>query len=196
MARKWISAFFVVSSFLFLSAAINVLEIGKVRSLSEPLDRCLEALRRGPASRVLGVGSVAPPLRAHDPSGKEVDIAVARPGKVTVLYLFSPACGWCRRNSPNMRALIAGAGKRFDFVLISLTSSGLRDYVSELDVRGTVYSDPAAASREAYSLGATPETFVMGPDGRIMRIWKGAYLGPVASEVAALLEVRLPGMTK
>ncbi len=95
-----------------------------------------------------------------------------------------------------MRALIAGAGKRFDFVPISLTSSGLREYLSELDVHGTVYSDPAAASREAYGLGATPETFVVGPNGRIMRIWKGAYMGPVASEVAALLEVRLPGMTK
>jgi len=95
-----------------------------------------------------------------------------------------------------MQALIAGAGKHFDFVSISLTSSGLREYLSELDVRGTVYSDPVAASREAYGLGATPETFVVGPNGRIMKIWRGAYLGPVALEVAALLEVRLPGMTK
>ena len=196
MARRRVPALLVVSSFLLLSVALNVLQGRKVRSLSEPLDRCLEALRRGPVSRVLGVGSLAPPLRAHDPSGKEVDIAVARPGKVTVLYSFSPACGWCRRNSPNMQALIAGAGKHFDFVPISLTSSGLREYLSGLDVRGTVYSVPTAASREAYGLGATPETFVVGPNGRIMKIWKGAYLGPVALEVAALLEVRLAGMTK
>jgi len=142
------------------------------------------------------IGAPAPSLKVHDLAGKAVEVSAARAGKMTVLYLFSPQCGWCRRNAPNMKTLAKGAGSRYDFVPISLTSDGVTEYVAELGIAGSVYVDPTAETRNAYGFGPTPQTVVVDSNGKIVKSWPGAYTGKLLPEVSSTLGVRLPGVDK
>ena len=202
--KRRIPAVAVLSVLLLLSVVINVALVGQVRSLAGPLNSCLAVLRFGPgndgpsktAASAPRVGAAVPPLKAHDLGGHEVTLDVARPGKNTVLYVFSPHCVWCKRNAPNMRALTEAAGKRFDFVPISLDAAGVTEFLSSAGIHSASYADPSQSTRTAYGMGATPETIVVGPDGRIIKDWKGAYRAEVASEVSSVLGVRLPGLAE
>jgi hypothetical protein len=181
---------------LVLSLTLNGYQIRKIRSLQRPLDRCIEFLRRGAGDHALAANPVAVPIEVRNLAGRGVSLDIPRNGKTTVLYIFSPGCIWCKRNSGNMKALMDGAGKSFEFIPISLASEGVREYISEHGLRGEVYVEPSEASRNAYGLGGTPQTIVVGPDGRIARNWKGAYAPKLSAEVASVLGVRLPGLLK
>jgi hypothetical protein len=130
----------------------------------------------------------------HDLNGRDVSVDVARSGKLTVVYWFSPTCVWCKRNSANMRAMMEGAGKRFDFVALSVTAEGVRQYLAENQLRGEAYAEPSVATRSAYGFGGTPQTIVIGADGKIVRSWEGAYSGRLGSEIGEVLGVHLPGL--
>jgi peroxiredoxin len=196
--KRWNWKLAALSAFLLLSLAVNVSQVFKIRSMQAPLDRCIAWLRNGTSTeaRAIEVGAQAPPLGAHSLSGEAVSIDVARPGKATVLYVFSPSCMWCKRNTENMRALAAAAGHGFDFVPISLAAAGVQEYLSRNGVKCPAYVDPSNASRKAYGFGGTPETLVIGKDGKVLKKWEGAYSPKVASEVASVLGVKLPGLQR
>ena len=140
------------------------------------------------------MGEAASALEVHDLAGKQVSVSAIHPGKLTVLYSFSPHCVWCKRNARNMQAIMQAAGRQFEFVPISLDAAGSAEFLAGLGFHGSAYTDPSEATRRAYGLGSTPETIVVGPDGKIVKDWKGAYKGGVASEVSSTLGVRLPGV--
>jgi hypothetical protein len=95
-----------------------------------------------------------------------------------------------------MRALMAAAGKRFDFVPISLGAAGVSAYWAGIGARGAVYTAPSTATRSAYGLGGTPQTIVIGPDGKIVNNWSGAYTGDALAQVSSTLGVKLPGLAE
>lgn len=184
----------ILSLLLLMSVTANVLQVLKIRSMQEPLHRCAEMVFHRGAMPHSNVGAPAAALKVHDLAGKPVELNVARSGKFTVLYVFSPQCGWCRRNSPNMKALMQGAGPRYDFVPISLTSDGVAEYMAKLGVSGAVYVDPAVETRNAYGFGSTPQTIIVGSDGKIAKDWPGAYQGTLLADVSSTLGVHLPGV--
>jgi hypothetical protein len=44
-------------------------------------------------------------------------------------------------------------------------------------------------------LGSTPETFVVSPDGKLLKVWVGAFRADTASAVESYFETKLPGLT-
>ena len=107
---------------LLVSVTLNGLQIRKIRSLQRPLDRCIEFLRRGGSDRARIEMPVAVPIAVRDLTGHLVNLKIPRNGKTTVIYIFSPGCIWCKRNSANMKALMEQAGPKFEFVPVSLVS--------------------------------------------------------------------------
>jgi hypothetical protein len=95
-----------------------------------------------------------------------------------------------------MKALMKAAGSRYDFFPISLTEAGLQQYWSGVGLVGTVYATPSPYTKDAYGLGATPQTIVVGSDGLVAKNWKGACTGRLLTEVSALLDVQLPGVSE
>jgi hypothetical protein len=174
---------------LCLSVTVNVLQVVEIRSVNSSLRRA----RAGHREREI-VGTRARSLSVHDLAGRPITLPVAAPGKMTVVYVFSPRCGWCRRNLANLRALIGASGSKYDFLPISLNEAGLQKYWSEAGLAGPVYANPSRDTQDAYGLGATPQTIVVGSDGRVARNWKGAYTGRLLTEVSELLDVQLPGL--
>jgi hypothetical protein len=175
---------------LSLSIAVNALQVFEIRSAYASLRR---AGTVRPEREI--VGTHAAPLEVHDLLGRSLTLPPGEPGRTTVIYVFSPRCGWCKRNLANMKALLKGAGPRYNFLPISVDGAGLQQYWTEAGLSGDVYADPSPGTRDAYGLAGTPQTIVIGSDGVVAKDWKGAYTGGLQAEVSSWLDVQLPGLT-
>lgn len=148
-----------------------------------------------PTDHSMSVGARFPALMVHDLSGKEVKLSwPSSEKKLTVLYVFSPTCGWCRRNIENFKAMGTPTRSEYRLVPISLASAGLSKYVEKYGLVFPVFADPVLPQGGAFAFSGTPETLVISPAGIVKRVWRGAFTDAVKREVEAYLGVHLPGM--
>jgi hypothetical protein len=76
---------------------------------------------------------------------------------------------------------------------VALSSQDLKEYQETEKLNMPVYADIKPEVRAAYQLGSTPETIVVSPDNKVMRVWHGAYENGVKQEIEKFLQVHLPG---
>lgn len=151
--------------------------------------------RSATSAHSMPVGARVPPLTIHDLSGKNVRLTwPSSENRLTVVYLFSPSCGWCRRNSENLKALGDARHTKYRLIPISLSSVGLADYVVRYGLTFPVYAEPTAPAGAEFVYTGTPETLVISPDGTVKRVWRGAFTETVKEEIEAYLGVQLPGI--
>jgi len=114
----------------------------------------------------------------------------------TVVYVFTPSCVWCKRNLDNALNVEQAAKQKFDFISLSLTKDGLHDYVSQPShLQNVVYLDPKEPLSGPSSIfDGTPETIVIDTDGRIVKVWYGAFTGSTKSDVEEYFKITLPGL--
>jgi cytochrome c biogenesis protein CcmG/thiol:disulfide interchange protein DsbE len=102
-------------------------------------------------------------------------------GRVVVLNFWASWCADCRVEHPNL----AGAWNRYrerGVVLLGVAfqdrPSASRGYLAEFGGDWPQLADPGSRTALAYGVYGVPETFVLGPDGRV------AYkqIGPVSYE--------------
>lgn len=145
-------------------------------------------------SQATGVseGSTFGPLEVRDMSGRVQLIEFKRPNsKPTVVYIFRPACRWCQRNAPNVRALAKHIPSKYDIIGLSLVKTDLHDFIQREDLGFPVYTDLAASAIAMYRLGSTPETLVVSPEGKVIKDWIGAYIQePIRSTVEQFFSLR------
>jgi hypothetical protein len=113
--------------------------------------------------------------------------------KPTLVYVMTPNCKWCKRNGDNIRSLYDRRKKEYRFVGITLSSEGIGQYVDDEKVPFPVYQNVPPNVLRALGLGNTPQTILVGTDGRIQKNWVGAYMGNIQSEVEQTFAVKLPG---
>ena len=120
--------------------------------------------------------------------------------RVTLLNFWGTWCPPCRRELPGL-VRIAGrlqSDPRFQLVAVSCGGGG-RDDLEELArstrtfLEGTrlaldAWADPDGLTRmvfsEAYGFEAYPTTYLIGPDGRVERVWSG-YRSRDEADIAA-----------
>jgi hypothetical protein len=170
-------AAYATTTLLVISLVLNVV-----------LSRRLWALT-APRPIMPAVGTRLPALPVRTLGGETTMIEVSRP---TIFYYFSPTCGWCERNWPNVKALIATIGDRYRFVGIS-PSPVVREYVSSHELTFDVFATVDAEAARMYNFGGTPRTIVVGAGGVVERVWDGAYLNARQREVERAFAVLLPG---
>ena len=112
----------------------------------------------------------------------------------TVVFVIAPTCGWCTKNIMNMRALAEQAKDRYRFVGFSLSSDKLLNYVKENKLEFPVFTDLPYIPTRQYKLGGTPQTFIVSPNGEVIKTWTGAYADKTQKEVEAYFGVSLPGI--
>jgi peroxiredoxin len=164
---------------LLLSVALNVALGRRLQAFMEPDDRSTP------------IGTAIPPLDVRAIDGHPVEIRFD--GRPTILYYFSPNCGWCERNWTNVQALIASAGQRYRFVGLS-TVAEVSPYMASHHLSFEVYSGLTLETARLYHLGGTPQTIVVAADGRIQYSWSGAYRSRRQHEVERAFGVVLPGI--
>lgn len=182
------AALIVGTVLLCVSAAVNMVAIWRVR-----------ALRASSVASGIDIdlqpGRTLAPLVASDLEGRRVTLRYNSVSVPTVLYVFTPQCGWCERNLSNLRTVIARRGERYRIVGLSLADHGLDDFVASSRLGIPIYKDPTPETSTAYDLGGTPVTLIVAPTGRILAHWRGAWVGPVSSAAQSLFGLRFPGLS-
>lgn len=139
-------------------------------------------------------GERVPYLEALDLGGQPTTIRFSEIDRPTVLYIFSPSCGWCKKNVENIRTLAEGKSGEFDFIGISVSSEGLDEYVSENKWNFNVLRDVSDITRNSLKIGGTPQTIVLSKNGEVLKSWRGAYMSTVKDDVENFFGIRLPGI--
>lgn len=170
-----------------ISIALNLL-------LSREVARLRDTIASLKSEGGLAVGASLPPFQAFDLNGKAVTVAYSEDRRPTLLYVFSPSCGWCARNLANIRHLTATVKDDYRIWGISLSSQGLEKYLREAGIDFPVLTQASANSLEAYKLGGTPQTLVISAEGTLLKNWIGAYVDQVSEDVQQYFGTPLPGL--
>jgi peroxiredoxin len=158
---------------VLLSLAMNIALSFKVHSLRSELM----------ASQTLAAGTKLARLSVQDGTDKRVILHFDQGVRPTIIYVFSPSCGWCAKNLSNIRRLYAMRHTDYDFIGVSLTTEGLSEYLKEAGLEMPIYSLPSDTDLHNYHFGGTPETIVIGADGIVEESWEGAYGGQNYAEI-------------
>jgi len=152
---------------------------------------------RGPRptvdARLLPEGVPIPPLRVTDAAQNSTYIQYSGP-LPTVLYVFSPSCGWCLRNEANITTLASAKSKEYRFIGLSTTSTDLDKYVRDHKPPFPVYTNVPKMVASALGLTSTPQMLVVSQEGRLLKHWRGAPIEVKKADVESFFNVRLPGL--
>jgi hypothetical protein len=191
MIRKTVS---IAIAFLLLgSLAVNVLLWRRVTAAPAA------PATASPARASLAAGTRVPDLDGRSDRGDLVHVRLNGSERPTLLYVVSPRCVWCHRNEDNFLTLLRERGSEYNVVLVSLTSAGLAAYVADLrtkwkDAQVQVVTEVSERTRAALMLDSTPQTIVVGPDGRVVKSWRGAYTQQTLVAVENFFLVEMPGL--
>jgi steroid 5-alpha reductase family enzyme len=132
----------------------------------------------------VAVGSTLPELigAGRDGARMSIDFTDSRP---LVLYVFSPTCKWCERNTENIVELARKAGTDYRFVALSLSTP---DAISGAELGFPVMFATSSPFR------STPQTLLIGKNRKVERVWTGAYAGTTKVDIEAYFQARLPGL--
>ncbi|MBV8842030.1 MAG: redoxin domain-containing protein [Bryobacterales bacterium] len=175
----------VLSVLLFLSLSINVLQGRRVLSLED-------SAANSPGDSTAPPDSTVPPFEVSDLSGVSYPIEYDGRGLPKVLYIFSPSCSWCVRNTNAANSLKAQISTRYEVIGLSLQRDRLPDFLKHHQLDFSVYTGLSEATRVAYRLGPTPTTIVVAADGTVLKSWTGAYVGATKSLVESYFGIHLP----
>jgi peroxiredoxin len=170
---------YVTLLLLMVSAGLNVLQAQRLRSFQQT------------SYAELQPGTPAPALDVRTLDGEPRKIAFG--GRTTVLYYFSPQCGWCEKNWLNVKAFIASTNDRVRFVGLS-TTPDIADFLAERRLNFEVYTDLSLEAARAYGFGGTPQTVVVSAEGVVERVWAGAYGERHQRDIETMFGVVLPGL--
>lgn len=174
----------LLSLLLAASVALNVLLAKKVSSLRLQSGRMQDSTR-------LQLGSSVPALTGYSVDGKQIAFGFSDLHIPTVIYVFSPQCGWCAKNIDSFRSLIAQAGTGYRVVGLATSRQDLEEYLRRERLTFPVFASVDSAVVAAYHLGATPTTIVISPEGKVLKVWTGAYQGGLRHEIESFLGVHL-----
>jgi cytochrome c biogenesis protein CcmG/thiol:disulfide interchange protein DsbE len=124
------------------------------------------------------VGEFAPEFSVITLDGLPLSLTDLR-GQVTVLNFWSPECAPCEDEMPDLQAVWEEYGNRgVAFLGISFPEleSAVKDMITDLGVTYPNALDLVAPAE--YRITGIPETFVIGPQGRVAYV----HIGPVTAE--------------
>jgi len=171
---------------LLCSVVVNVLLAHRVSGLRNAIDEMKSEGR-------LQVGTNVPPIEGQSVDGASQTLNYADASVPTVLYVFTPQCGWCKKNIDNLRMLISNSGSSYRIVGVSLTRQDLKEYIEKEHLKLPVYTDISEPTKLAYRVGGTPETIVVSPQSKVLKVWLGVYQDEIRQEIDNYLNVHLPG---
>ena len=152
------------------------------------------ALLNVKAEDSLLVGTSLPPIAAKGLDGRPATISYGPDELPAILYVFTPTCGWCTKNIQNIKALAERTKGRYRVIGLSLSSNNLQEYVTKSDFTFPVYSDLSPGVAIKYRMGGTPQTIVISNEGKLIKEWKGAYLGNTKQQIETQFGLELPGI--
>jgi peroxiredoxin len=177
---------FILTVLLAVSASLNVYLAKRVGDLRSVVETLKDEGR-------LTEGTAVPQIDTADVNGVATTVSFRGAGP-TLLYVFSPQCGWCTRNVDNVKALTAQTQGRLRVVGLSLNQAGLAEHVAEHAFNFPVFVELAEHSAELLKVTGTPTSVLIDESGVVRKVWRGAYRPELQSELEQRFNVRLPGV--
>jgi peroxiredoxin len=141
----------------------------------------------------LVAGDSVPDIRGRSAAGELIDIRFANGARPTILYYFDPHCPWCKRNAANFNALVSAVQSRYNVLAYTAVLLNLNEYRTQTGLSVPVITDDATDIRRLLKLHGTPQTMVVGSDGKVVKNWEGAYSGATLTDIEKYFSVSLPG---
>jgi peroxiredoxin len=184
-----------VTSFVILVVLV-VCSLGVNLLLTRKVSRLKAYIPLMKSEGQLVKGDRVPSFTAKDPQGQPAVLDYGGTNLPTVVFVITPTCGWCTKNMENIKTLAEKAGNRYRFVAFSLSPDKLADYVAKHHLQIPVYTDLPLVPIRNYKLGGTPETFVVSPEGEVLKVWSGAFADELQDDVESYFGVTLPGLVE
>jgi hypothetical protein len=106
--------------------------------------------------------------------GTSIEVPSADGIHPTLVLVFSPDCGSCKRNWPAWKQVIAAAREKARVVAVNIAGQVTTEYIKSHDMADVaVLTTPTYATRAAYNLRRTPTTMLLSPTGQLKQIWIG-----------------------
>jgi cytochrome c biogenesis protein CcmG, thiol:disulfide interchange protein DsbE len=120
--------------------------------------------------RFTGSDEPAPAFTVTTLDGNTLSLADLA-GKTVVVNFWNTWCAPCKEEAPALAEFYDRHKDESDFAMVGIvrddTTEAVRDYVQAEDVGWTIALDPKSKAALAYGTTGQPETFVIGPDGRV-----------------------------
>jgi peroxiredoxin len=120
--------------------------------------------RPGTGAPALVIGQPAPALVLSDLDGKHTDLADFR-GAPTLVLFWNPACGFCQRMLPELKAWERKRAAGSPQLLV--VSTGDAEANRAMGLTSPVVLDTAGSAMRDFGAGGTPMAVLVGADGRI-----------------------------
>ncbi len=143
------------------------------------------ALLLGGCVAPIEVGSDAPDFTATDvATGTPRAFRASYAGEVTLVNIWATWCEPCKEEIPALQKLYEAMGPRgLRIAAVSIDKDGadvVREFMAGFGVTFDVLHDPEGSIQQIYHTTGVPESFLVGRDGRIVRIVYGDH--PWASD--------------
>jgi cytochrome c biogenesis protein CcmG/thiol:disulfide interchange protein DsbE len=135
------------------------------------------------------VGKPAPAFNLQNIDGATSVRSSALRSRTIVVNFWNTWCVPCRREHPALVEFYDRHRNDPDFAMVGIVREDdartVRDYVARENVKWTIAMDPNGAAAIAYGTNGQPETYVIGPDGRVAaELWGPANTGDLEQMLA------------
>lgn len=137
-------------------------------------------------------GSKAPDFTLRTLDGRSVSLSDFR-GSVVFLNFWRTDCAPCAAEMPDMEVVQrAFKGRKFQMMPVSLDvdAEDVVAFYRDRVLTMPAYLDPGQTVSDRYDVAATPETFLIGPDGMIVKYYVGqqAWASPnMLAQLSAMI---------
>jgi len=142
----------------------------------------------GPNS--LPIGTQLPPLEFKHEDGSPA-LVNWNTGQPTLIYFFDPYCVWCKRNADALASLVDQTTPRLRFYSYTARLKGLDEFRKATKHSMPVLTDGSEDIRKALHLSSTPTTVLVDTEGKVVQVWRGAYMGATGKAVSKYFQARL-----
>lgn len=133
-------------------------------------------------------------LEVVSASGERVDLGKGS-GRLRVVHFWATWCPPCVEELPGLVAFASGPGKdpRFEIFGVSVDDDpkAVKAWLAKKQIMGLpLFFDPRGAAAARFGTVKFPETWFLGPEGRVLAHWVGArdWADPASrAEISSLL---------
>jgi len=140
---------------------------------------------------ILRIGQIAPDFTAKDMNGKTVELKDYR-GKFVFLNFWASWCVPCEQEMPDLDKIYKKfKDRKFQMMMVSndAVPEDARAFLQRKQLALPWFSDPGMLVSGKYHTTGWPETFIIDPNGHLLR----HVVGPVNPQIVTQLENWLQG---
>ncbi len=146
-----------------------------------------------PYTEGIAVGDPAPAFELTDQQGKLVKLSDLR-GQTILLNIWATWCPPCVWEMPSLERLhLALAQDNFKVVAVSIDEGGwpvIRQFLQRTSLSFPILLDSSTAVAQSYGTYQLPESYIIGPQGKILKKYRGPRewdKESVVNEIQALI---------